>query len=261
MFLVGSLERLLYLADRFPLITGVGYIPETRAGMVMEFHHTHFAYPTREDAYILKGVSFKIKPGDITAIVGPSSSGKSTIASLILRLYKPTYGSITICEDNINSVDPSWYKGLIGVLSPDTAHVFSTTISANIAYGVANATLELVAEAAQRANLHSFILSLPNNYQTAVGEGGVQLSPSQCQKLALARLLLRQPYIVILDEPTKWLDEKTETEMITTLLSFLKGRSALLLTKHLRIAELFNPKNIYIMRNKTLAPINKNLRK
>jgi len=89
----------------------------------------------------------------------------------------------------------------------------------------------------------------------------VQLSPSQCQKLALARLLLRQPYIVILDEPTKWLDEKTETEMITTLLSFLKGRSALLLTKHLRIAELFNPKNIYIMRNKTLAPINKNLRK
>ncbi|KAH7078401.1 P-loop containing nucleoside triphosphate hydrolase protein [Paraphoma chrysanthemicola] len=208
-------SRLLRLA-RLPTdsheLTGTVRVQE--AGDVV-FNKVNFAYSMRKDVQVLKDVSFTIKKGSCTAIVGTSGSGKSTIASLLLKLYQPstiitaTHPALTVSNYDIKAVNTTSLRSRLAIVS-QTPVIFPGTIAENISYALSPssplASLESIRAAAEAAGVAEFIDSLPNGYQTLVGEGGTILSGGQAQRLAIARALVRDPDILILDEATSALD-------------------------------------------------------
>ena len=180
----------------------------------IEFHDVHFRYT--EDREVLKGLSFTLEPGKSTAIIGRSGAGKTTITDLLLKLYEPTGGSIRIDGQDLHTLDAASVRRQIGIVSTDGA-VFHGTLADNIRYKRASATDEEVLQAAMAAGMHSTLERLPQGLQTPVGESGIGLSVGERQRIQIARMLVAQPRILVLDEATANLDYVTEAEIRKTI--------------------------------------------
>lgn len=195
----------------------------------IEFQNVSYGY---EENNVLKNVSFKIKAGQTFALVGPSGGGKTTICHLIPRFYNVDLGKILIDEKNINDLTADSLRKNIGIVQQDV-YLFDDTIENNILYGNLNATNQQVIEAAKRANIHDYIMSLPEGYKTNIGERGVKLSGGQKQRLCIARVFLKNPAILILDEATSALDNTTEVLIQKALDELCKGRTTIVVAHRL----------------------------
>uniref|UniRef100_A0A8V1A6Y4 ATP binding cassette subfamily B member 11 n=1 Tax=Gallus gallus TaxID=9031 RepID=A0A8V1A6Y4_CHICK len=192
----------------------------------IEFHNVTFHYPSRPDVKILDNISMVIKTGETTAFVGASGAGKSTIIQLIQRFYDPTDGMITLDGHDIHSLNIQWLRAQIGVVEQEPV-LFATTIAENIRYGRDDATMEDVIRAAKQANAYKFIMDLPQQFDTHVGEGGSQMSGGQKQRIAIARALVRNPKILLLDMATSALDNESEAIVQEALQKAHLGRTAI----------------------------------
>jgi len=199
------------------------------AGAV-SFRDVRFSY--RPDREILKGVSFEVPPGRMLAIVGPTGAGKSTISRLLFRFYDATGGAVLIDGQDVRSVTQDSLRRAIGVVPQDTV-LFNDTIGYNIAYGRPDASEEVVVQAAKLAQVHDFVLKLPEGYKTRVGERGLKLSGGEKQRVAIARTILKDPRILILDEATSALDTRTEQEIQASLRDVSRGRTTLVIAHRL----------------------------
>jgi ATP-binding cassette subfamily B protein len=219
--LLGQPAEVTDAPDARPLVVRAGNI---------EFDQVRFGYePTRE---ILKDVSFTLAPGQKLALVGHSGSGKSTIGRLLFRFYDVTSGAIRIDGQDIREVTQSSLHAQIGVVPQDTV-LFNDTIRYNIAYGGENASDDEVVNAAKAARIHDFIMSLPEGYDTTVGERGLKLSGGEKQRVGIARTLLKNPPILILDEATSALDTQTERSIQESLAEMGQGRSVIAIAHRL----------------------------
>lgn len=191
-----------------------------------------FSYPSRPDVEILKDISFSLKAGEKVAIVGPSGTGKSTIASLILQFYSPTKGNILYDGEGSNNFLLTDIRNQVAIVPQDVL-LFGGTIRENIGYGRLDADANDIIIAAQRANAHDFIMGFPEGYDTLVGERGVKLSGGQRQRIAIARALLKDPAILILDEATSSLDSESERLVQLALEELMKGRTSIIIAHRL----------------------------
>ncbi|PWK78251.1 ABC transporter fused permease/ATP-binding protein [Mucilaginibacter oryzae] len=198
----------------------------------LEFNDVVFAYPSRPEITVLKGISFNADAGQRVAIVGPSGSGKSTMASLILQFYHPQNGSILFDGKAADSYSLTDIRNQVAIVPQDVL-LFGGTILENIAYGRLNASKEDIMQAAKRANAHQFISSFPEGYETVVGERGVKLSGGQRQRIAIARALLKNPSILILDEATSSLDSESERLVQEALEELMKDRTSIIIAHRL----------------------------
>ncbi|WP_406566047.1 ABCB family ABC transporter ATP-binding protein/permease [Acidisoma silvae] len=204
-------------------------VPQGRTA-ALTFEDVRFGYnPERE---ILKGVSFAIPPGGNLAVVGPTGAGKSTLTRLLFRFYDANSGAIRIDGQDLRDLTQESIRAAIGVVPQDTV-LFNDTIRYNIAYGRPGATVAEVEEAARLAQLDAFIKTLPQGYETKVGERGLKLSGGEKQRVAIARTLLKNPAILILDEATSALDTKTEQEIQTALRAIAQDRTTLTIAHRL----------------------------
>ena len=194
------------------------------------FDNVNFGYDQTRP--ILKGVSLRVGPGQRIALVGPSGSGKSTIGRLLFRFYDITGGAIRIDGQDIRDITQASLHEQIGVVPQDTV-LFNDTVYYNIAYGRPSASLAEVEDAARAAKIHDFISSLPDGYQTTVGERGLKLSGGEKQRVGIARTLLKNPPILILDEATSALDTQTERDIQDSLLEMGQGRSVITIAHRL----------------------------
>jgi ATP-binding cassette subfamily B protein len=204
-----------------PLAAGPGEV---------RFEDVRFGY--RPDREILKGVSFAVPPGRTLAVVGPTGAGKSTISRLLFRFYDATSGRILVDGQDTRSVRQQSLRAAIGVVPQDTV-LFNDTIRYNIAYGRPDATEEEIVRAAQLAQVHDFVLRLPDGYDTKVGERGLKLSGGEKQRVAIARTILKDPRILILDEATSALDTRTEQEIQAALRDVSRDRTTLVIAHRL----------------------------
>ncbi|XP_034989142.2 bile salt export pump isoform X2 [Zootoca vivipara] len=192
----------------------------------IEFHNVTFYYPSRPDVKILEKLNMVIKAGETTAFVGPSGAGKSTTIQLIQRFYDPSEGMITLDGHDIRSLNIQWLRSLIGIVEQEPV-LFATTIAENIRYGREDATMEDIIRATKQANAYNFIMDLPGQFDTLVGEGGGQMSGGQKQRIAIARALVRNPKILLLDMATSALDNKSEATVQEALHKARVGRTAI----------------------------------
>ena len=231
---IGATERVFELLDETP-----EKIQGTTAHQSIEkikgnvnFKNVAFKYPSRKEMEVLKDLSFTAQFGQKIAIVGPSGAGKSTIASLLLRFYSIAEGSIEIDNKNIYDYDLEQLRGNMSIVPQDVI-LFGGTIRENIAYGKPNATEEEILAAAQQANAYNFIESFPEKLDTIVGERGVKLSGGQRQRIAIARALLKNPSILILDEATSSLDSESEKLVQEALEILMEGRTSIIIAHRL----------------------------
>ncbi|MBX3114515.1 MAG: ABC transporter ATP-binding protein [Fimbriimonadaceae bacterium] len=208
---------------------GVQALPTPARGDV-EFRDVTFGYADGPD--IIKGISLKIPAGQTHAIVGATGSGKSTIIRLLLRFHDPRTGEISIDGHDLKTLSYSGMRGVIGYVSQDV-FLFHGTVRDNIAYGKTDATAEEIEAAAKSAEAHEFILQLPNGYDTVVGERGQKLSGGQRQRISLARAILRNPAILVLDEATSAVDNETEAAIQRSLSVVTKDRTSLVIAHRL----------------------------
>lgn len=227
------------------------------------FRNVTFSYPTRPGDMVLRGLDLDLVPGSVTAIVGSSGSGKSTVAALLQRWYEPTSGEVLLDEVPIKDLDPKWLRSLLGVVTQDP-RLFTATVWQNIALGLVGTTAvaeltagsdnsqteadtvdRLVREAAKSAGAHGFIMSLPKGYDTMVGD--VRLSGGQRQRIALARALVRQPHILILDEATSALDRNSESLVQASVNAYLKRRKATCLVIAHRLSTIVDADRIVVL--------------
>lgn len=227
---VGAASRLFELQDRKPGIHQTVGTPIKSAQGVIRFNDVSFAYPTRPAVKIFNGLDFEIPSGSNVCVVGPSGGGKSTVASLLLRFYNPTSGSITISGVDIAGMNVKSLRRRIGMVSQEPV-LFSGSIAENIAYGKPEATRMEIIAAARRANCN-FISDLPDGLETQVGARGSQLSGGQKQRIAIARALLKDPDILILDEATSALDAESETLVNEALAGLLRGHNTTISIAH-----------------------------
>ncbi|PBQ32214.1 multidrug ABC transporter ATP-binding protein [Sphingobacteriaceae bacterium] len=239
---IASLQRALGATDRvFELIDGdiesIDLLKDNKvAGSYtkgeIQFNSVSFNYPSRPDFNVLKNVDFKVEAGQTVALVGSSGSGKTTIASLILRFYDPTSGTITIDGINSTSISLTELRKQIALVPQDVI-LFAGIIKDNIAYGRPNATDAEIEEAARKANAYDFIISFPDQFKTLVGERGIQLSGGQRQRIAIARAVLKDPSILILDEATSSLDSESEYLVQEALDKLMVGRTSVVIAHRL----------------------------
>ena len=245
-----SFERVFEVLDLEPMVKNrEGAITYESKNPRLVFDNVGFAYPraheislaslesaakpeTVESGEVLKNLSFVAEPGTLTALVGPSGAGKTTISALIPRLYDVTSGAITIDGHDIRNLTMESLRSSIGVVMQD-AHLFHETIAENLRYAKDDATAEEMKAACQAAQIWSLIESLPNGLDTMVGERGHRLSGGEKQRLAIARLLLKSPSVVILDEATAHLDSENESLVHAALESALKGRTSIVIAHRL----------------------------
>ena len=196
----------------------------------IEFKNVNYSYSEGEE--VLKNVSLEIKKGEKFALVGPSGGGKTTICHLIPHFYDVKDGQILIDGKDINKITRSSLRANIGIVQQDV-YLFNASIRDNILYGRPGATEEEVIEAAKRANIHNYVMSMPNGYDTVIGERGVKLSGGQKQRLSIARVFLKDPVILILDEATSALDNTTEILIQNSLDELCKGRTTIVVAHRL----------------------------
>jgi ABC-type multidrug transport system fused ATPase/permease subunit len=232
---VGASERVLEIlreqGEDVSIIEADNQIKQRIEGD-LAFDNINFHYPSRKEIEVLKGVSFEAKTGQKIAIVGPSGSGKSTTASLILQFYQPQSGTILYDNKPAGAYSLTDIRNQVAIVPQDVL-LFGGTIRENIAYGKLKATEEEIVAAAERANAHSFIMSFPEGYDTIVGERGVKLSGGQRQRIAIARALLKNPSILILDEATSSLDSESERLVQEALEELMKNRTSIIIAHRL----------------------------
>ncbi|XP_004497537.1 ABC transporter B family member 1 [Cicer arietinum] len=204
---------------------------ETVTGLV-ELKNVDFSYPTRPEVQILHNFSLNVPSGKTIALVGSSGSGKSTVVSLIERFYDPSSGQVMLDGHDVKTLKLRWLRQQIGLVSQEPA-LFATTIRENILLGRPDANEVEIEEAARVANAHSFIIKLPDGYETQVGERGLQLSGGQKQRIAIARAMLKNPAILLLDEATSALDSESEKLVQEALDRFMIGRTTLVIAHRL----------------------------
>jgi ATP-binding cassette, subfamily B, multidrug efflux pump len=188
----------------------------------------------------LSGVTFDVKPGQVLALLGPTGSGKSSVINLIPRFYDPTGGRITIDGHDIRHVTQASLRSQIGIVLQEST-LFATSIRENIAFGRPNATEVEVIEAAKAAQAHDFIMQMADGYDTEIGERGSTLSGGQRQRMAIARALLKDPRILILDDATASVDTETERLIQKALTRLMEGRTSIIIAQRLstvRLADL-----------------------
>ncbi len=208
------------------------------------FEDVHFAY--NPDRQILKGISFSVEPGKKVALVGPTGSGKSTTSRLLFRFYDVTQGSVKIDGIDVRDVTQHSLRAAIGVVPQDTV-LFNDSIFYNIAYGRPGATVAEIEQAARLAQIHDFIVSLPQGYKTKVGERGLKLSGGEKQRVAIARTILKNPRILILDEATSALDTATEQDIGAALRSVADHRTTLVIAH--RLSTVTDADEILVLRD------------
>jgi ABC-type transport system involved in Fe-S cluster assembly fused permease/ATPase subunit len=196
----------------------------------IEFEHVDFAY--NEDRPILRDVSFKVPAGKKFAVVGPSGAGKSTLARLIFRFYDVNAGCIKISDQAVDAVTQHSLRRQIGIVPQDTV-LFNDSIYYNIRYARPGANREEVEEAARLADIHEFISALPQGYDTVVGERGLKLSGGEKQRVAIARVLLKNPPILVFDEATSSLDSKSEKNILGALNTISRNKTTLVIAHRL----------------------------
>jgi ABC-type multidrug transport system fused ATPase/permease subunit len=198
----------------------------------VRFEHVAFSYPSRKDVPVLKDISLSANNGEQIAIVGPSGAGKSTIASLLLYFYEPDKGTIFFDERPANEFPLSQLRRQMAFV-PQDVMLFGGSIKENIAYGKTDATEEEIIAAAKNANAHEFVERFPEQYETIVGERGIKLSGGQRQRIAIARAILKDPAILILDEATSSLDSESEQLVQEALDNLMKGRTSFVIAHRL----------------------------
>uniref|UniRef100_A0A671Q422 ATP-binding cassette, sub-family B (MDR/TAP), member 9 n=1 Tax=Sinocyclocheilus anshuiensis TaxID=1608454 RepID=A0A671Q422_9TELE len=233
---VGAAEKVFEYIDRKPKhILDGQQAPETFEGQV-EFKNVTFAYPTRPEMDILKNVSFNLRPGQVTALVGPSGGGKSSCVCLLENFYAPQQGHVLVDGRPLNSYQHKYYHSKVALVSQEPV-LFARTVQMNISYGVPEAPMEAVIRAAINANAHDFITGLSKGYETGVGEKGAQLSGGQKQRVAIARALIGNPRILILDEATSALDSESEYIVQQALNNLMQEHTVLVIAHRLSTVE------------------------
>ena len=227
---VTGFERFLEIMDAEPEYDTKGAVDAGRLEGHIEFRHVTYAYEGSKD--VLHDVSLDIEKGKTYALVGPSGGGKTTICHLIPHFYDITEGQLLLDGRDIHELTLESVRRNIGIVQQDI-YLFNASIRENILYGRLDATEEEVIEAARRANIHDYILSLPDGYDTQIGERGVRLSGGQKQRLSIARVFLKNPPILILDEATSALDNTTEILIQQALDELCKGRTTLVVAHRL----------------------------
>jgi len=208
------------------------------------FSDVSFAYPLRPETSALSHVSFEVRPGERVALVGPSGAGKTTIFALLLRFYDADRGKVEVDGVAVNEADLAELRARFAIVPQETA-LFADTAAANIGYGVENASRTEIEAAAKAAFAHDFIASLPQGYDTMLGEGGVTLSAGQRQRIAIARAVLRNAPILLLDEATSALDSESETLVQKALDKIMEGRTTLVIAH--RLATVMNADRILVL--------------
>ncbi|XP_061969919.1 ABC transporter B family member 13-like isoform X2 [Populus nigra] len=211
----------------------------------IEFCEVCFSYPSRSNM-VFENLSFSISAGKNFAVVGPSGSGKSTVISMVQRFYEPTSGKILLDGHDLKTLELKWLREQMGLVSQEPA-LFATTIAGNILFGKEDASMDQIYEAAKAANVHSFVLQLPDGYHTQVGEGGTQLSGGQKQRLAIARAVLRNPKILLLDEATSALDAESELIVQQALEKIMANRTTIVVAH--RLSTIRDVDTIIVLKN------------
>lgn len=246
---IGASERILEIHDETPEYdNSTGSTPVKLKGNI-RFDEVHFEYPGRKELPVLHALSLDIEEGEKVAIVGKSGAGKSTIAHLLMRLYTGYKGCITIDGEDITAYDVTAYRKNIGIV-PQEVILFGGSIRENIAYGKPDATQEEIEAAAKQAHALHFIQSFPDGFDTLVGERGVKLSGGQRQRIAIARTILKNPAILILDEATSSLDATSEQQVQLALNELMKDRTTLIIAH--RLATIKEVDKIYVIENGTI---------
>jgi len=229
---VGATETIFSLMDEEKEMEHSTEHPVPVAVEGISFKGVNFSYPTRPDVQVLNELSFDLQKGQTLALVGKSGSGKSTVASLLMRFYRANSGSITTGEYAVEDLDlQSWRKSL--ALVPQDVLLFGGTIRENIAYGKTEASEEEIIQAAKEANAWEFIAQFPEGLETKVGDRGIQLSGGQRQRIAIARALLKDPQLLILDEATSALDSESERLVQEALERLMEGRTSVVIAHRL----------------------------
>ncbi|CAH2282580.1 ATP-binding cassette sub-family B member 5-like isoform X1 [Pelobates cultripes] len=248
----GAAYNIFNIIDKMSKIdsfSSEGYKPDHIEGNV-EFKNVHFCYPSRPDVQVLKGLNIKVKSGQTVALVGQSGCGKSTTVQLLQRLYDPLDGTVFVDGHDIRSLNVRHYRELIGVVSQEPV-LFGTTIKNNIKFGRENVTDEEIEKAVKEANAYDFIMSLPDKYETLVGERGAQLSGGQKQRIAIARALVRNPKILLLDEATSALDSESESIVQVALDKAREGRTTIVIAH--RLSTVWTADVIAVLENGAVA--------
>ncbi|PBI85072.1 putative multidrug export ATP-binding/permease protein [Flavobacterium sp. ACN2] len=245
---VGATERVFELLEETP--EEINAKPRLSAVEKIKgnvaFNNVAFSYPSRKEVQVLKDVNFNAEFGQKIAIVGPSGAGKSTISSLLLRFYDITSGEILVDGKNIYDYDLENLRGNMSIVPQDVI-LFGGTIRENIAYGNPNASEEEIIAAAKQANAFNFVDGFPEKFETLVGERGVKLSGGQRQRIAIARALLKNPSILILDEATSSLDSESEKLVQEALEVLMEGRTSIIIAH--RLSTIRNADKILVLDN------------
>jgi ATP-binding cassette, subfamily B, bacterial len=257
-----SFDRVFEVLDLPPMVDdapGAVALPDAPAGI--EFDNVHFSYPTAAEVSlasledvarlettpaqeVLRGVAFRVRPGELVALVGPSGAGKTTISQLVPRIYDVTSGAVRVAGADVRSVTQDSLRARIGVVTQD-AHMFHDTVRANLVYARPQATDAELWTALDKAQIGGFIRALPDRLDTVVGDRGYRLSGGEKQRLAIARLLLKSPDIVILDEATAHLDSESEALVQAALEGALTGRTSLVIAH--RLSTIVNADRILVV--------------
>jgi ATP-binding cassette subfamily B protein len=245
---LADMERMFSLLEENEEITDLPDAPPLKIkGGAIEFDNVVFSYGPRG---VLRGLDLNVEAGKRVAIVGPSGAGKSTVSRLLFRFYDPESGAIHIDGQDIKSVEQASLRSKIAVVPQDTV-LFNTTIADNIGYGKPGASLAEIKQAAELASLHDFIATLPDGYDTPVGERGLKLSGGEKQRVAIARAIIKNPMIFLFDEATSALDSRTEKEIQKSLDTISEGRTALVIAH--RLSTVVNCDEIFVLNEGRIA--------
>lgn len=246
---LAAAARVFSLLDTMPSVVSLPGAPAVEGFCDrIEYRGVRFRYDTGDE--VLRGIDLTIKRGEIVAVVGPSGAGKSTLLDLLPRFYDPTAGAVTIDGQDLRSLEIKSLRKLMGIVTQETI-LFNDTVRNNIAYGLEGARDEDVMAAATAANAHSFIAGLPNQYDTPVGERGTRLSGGERQRIAIARAILKNPPILILDEATSSLDTESERLVQEAIERLLRGRAVLVIAH--RLSTVRNADRIIVIEKGAIA--------
>lgn len=245
---MASTTRVFNLLDtKTELVDGTASLPTQDVRGEVQFEDVHFAYSNSHE--VLKGLSIHIPAGETAAIVGATGAGKSTIIKLLLRFYDVTDGRVTLDGHDVRDLKMQGLRSAIGLVSQDV-YLFHGTVRENIVYGTFDATDEEMFEAAKIAEAHDFILGLPDGYDTVVGERGQKLSGGQRQRISIARAVLKNPPVLILDEATSSVDNETEAAIQRSMERIAVGRTTIVIAH--RLSTVRNADRIFVLENGTL---------
>ena len=240
---LGASERIFEILDTQPEVRdSPDAAPMPTIKGRVEIKNLRFHY--REDQEVLKGLNIHVEPGEMVALVGPSGAGKTTLVQLLHRFYDPVSGEILVDGKNIRDVQMTSYWQQIGLVPQETL-LFGGTIEENIRFAKEGATLDEIQEAARSANADPFIQECPDGYQTIVGEKGIRLSAGQRQRIAIARAILKNPHLLILDEATSSLDNESEKLIQEALERLMEGKTSFVIAH--RLSTIHNADKILVM--------------